>query len=344
MITMRSLCLVLVLVALIACGAPPSPTPDIVATQVAAQRAAAATLTAEAPAATSPPLPTAADTSTPAPSVTPTTVAPSTVAPSSTPAPTKAAKPTATNPPIEWSPDPYAVVGVASDDVLNIRAGAGVAQPIVGTIPPYGMGVQVGEDGEEVGGSLWLPVWYRGTTGWANSNYLARQVGSVDEGIAASAVPIIMAIKNQDMSALETWVHPVKGLRFSPYTFVLDEYLVFSAADIPDLLSDTTIYHWGTFEGLGEPIELTFGDYYDEFIYDADFFQPQVVGLDEAVGMGSMINNIAQFYPGAVTIEYHFEGFDPQYEGYDWLSLRLVLEEHEGSWYLVGIVHDEWTP
>lgn len=339
----RYLCLALVLTVIAACGAPPSPTPDTVATQVAVQRAAAATLTAEAPVATSP-SPTAANTSTPAPSNTPTTVATSTVVPTDVPAPTKTAKPTATTSPIAWRPEPYAVVGVASDDVLNVRAGAGVAHSIVGTIPPYGMGVQVGESGEEAGGSLWLPVWYRGISGWVNSNYLARQFGSVDEEIAASAVPIIMALKNQELNALASRVHPDKGLRFSPYTFVLDEHLVFSAADIPDLLSDTTVYHWGIFEGLGEPIELTFEDYFAEFIYDAEFAQPQIVGFDETVGMSSMINNIAQFYPGAVTIEYHFEGFDPQYEGYDWLSLRLVLEEYEGSWVLVGMVHDEWVP
>ena len=55
------------------------------------------------------------------------------------------------------------------------------------------------------------------------------------------------------------------------------------------------------------------------------------------------INNIAEVYPNAVTIEYHFEGFDPTFAGLDWRSLRLVLEEREDAWYLVGIAHDEWT-
>jgi hypothetical protein len=27
----------------------------------------------------------------------------------------------------------------------------------------------------------------------------------------------------------------------------------------------------------------------------------------------------------------------------DWQSLRLVFEETAGNWYLVGIVHDQWT-
>jgi hypothetical protein len=88
---------------------------------------------------------------------------------------------------------------------------------------------------------------------------------------------------------------------------------------------------------------MTFQDYYARFVYDVDFAQPEVVGFDETVGRGNTINNIATVYPLAVTVEYHFEGFDPQYAGLDWRSLRLVLEEYGGDWVVVGIVHDEWT-
>jgi hypothetical protein len=27
----------------------------------------------------------------------------------------------------------------------------------------------------------------------------------------------------------------------------------------------------------------------------------------------------------------------------DWESLRLVFQEEGGVWYLVGVIHDEWT-
>jgi hypothetical protein len=97
------------------------------------------------------------------------------------------------------------------------------------------------------------------------------------------------------------------------------------------------------YDGSGEPIDLTFRGYFERFIYDADFARPDVVGFDEEVGWSSMVNNIAEVYPTAMTVEYHFEGFEPQYEGMDWRSLRLVFEYEAGAWYLVGIVHDEWT-
>ena len=97
------------------------------------------------------------------------------------------------------------------------------------------------------------------------------------------------------------------------------------------------------FDGSGEPINLTFEAYFERFIYDADFARPHAIGYNEIIGAGNTINNIAEVYPNAVTIEYHFEGFDPTFAGLDWRSLRLVLEGKEGTWYLVGIVHDEWT-
>jgi hypothetical protein len=42
-------------------------------------------------------------------------------------------------------------------------------------------------------------------------------------------------------------------------------------------------------------------------------------------------------------IEYYFPGFDPQYGGLDWRSIRLVFVQHGMDWYLTAIIHGEWT-
>ena len=346
----RFVLLSVLLLGLVACGGPETPTPDAVATQVAVGRAAAATLTAEAPAATEPTLETAV------PSVTTTSTPSEASTPSPTdtmPVPTAPAPPTVrpTVPPVGPLLGQFAVVNVASDDVLNVRSGPGVDHPIVGTIPYHGLGVRVYTGGQEVTGSWWVPVEHEGVTGWANSNYLARQVGRASEAVAARAAQAILALKGKDLQILAGWVHPDQGVRFSPYTYVRaapgsagGQDLVFTAAQVRGLWSDPTVYNWGTAAGSGEPIELTFRDYYEQYVYDVDFARPDVLGLGETVGTGNTINNIGEVYPEAIPVEYHFEGFDPQYAGMDWRSLRLVLEEAAGTWYLVGIVHDEWTP
>jgi len=326
------------------CGREPAPTPDLVATQVAVMQAAAATLTAGAPAATPTSAPATALTAIPSPTAT--------EAPPLPPSPTPTAQPVVTEPPPPIGPSlgRFAVVGVAGNDVLNVRARPGATQAIVGSIPYHGLDVVVHAGGQKVGDSWWVPVRWGDLEGWVNSSYLARQVGWVDEAVAARAAQAIMALKERDLQRLAALVHPDKGVRFSPYTYVQvgpDAYggedLVFRSAQLPGLLADSTVYHWGVYDGSGAPIDLTFQEYYDRFIYDADFAHPDVVGFDEEVGWSSMINNIAEVYPQAVMVEVHFEGFEPQYAGMDWRSLRLVLEEAGGVWYLVGIVHDEWT-
>lgn len=348
----RYVALFILLLALAACGAPATATPDAVATQVAVGRAAAATLTAEVPAATEAPAATATNAPTPVPTepATDTPVPTATQAPP-TVTPTAAPREMPTEPPIGPVLGPFAVTGVASDDVLNVRSGPGVGYDIVGTIPYYGFDVSVHAGGQEVDGSWWVPVEYQGVAGWVNNAYLARQVGVTGEAIAARAAQAILALRDRDMRTLANLVHPAEGLRFSPYGYVRasagapeGQDLVFSAAEVAGLWSDPTVYTWGSAAGSGAPIELTFADYYDEYVYDVDFAQPDVVGFDVTIGTGNTIDNIAEVYPGAFTVEYHFEGFDPQYAGLDWRSLRLIFQETGGTWYLVGVVHDEWTP
>ncbi len=338
----RFACLTLAVWLVAGCGATLTPAPDLVATQVAVMGAAAATLTADAPTAA----PTLAHTPTTAPAIEPTM----------TPLPTPSALPTAMRtpratataspPPVGPSLGRSAVVNVRSDDALNVRVGPGVSYGIAGTIPYSGRGVEVFAGGQQVGDSWWVPVEYGSVAGWANSGFLARQVGNASDAVAALAAEAIMALKDRDLDSLSSLIHPDLGVRFSPYATVQTGAggdLVFSASEARGLLADPSVYHWGTYDGSGLPIDLTFREYHEEFVYSADFVRPDVVGFNERVGQGNSIDNIASAYPDSVMVEYHFEGFEPEYAGMDWQSLRLVFLEQDGSWYLVGVVHDQWT-
>ena len=117
----------------------------------------------------------------------------------------------------------------------------------------------------------------------------------------------------------------------------------FNAQDIADLLLDTTVYTWGEYDGSGFPINLSFADYYTRFVYDQEFVHPHLVGINNVIGFGNTLVNIADVHPNGSFVEFHFTGFDPQYEGMDWRSLFLVFEQLDGNWVLVGIVHNEWT-
>ncbi|HHY82503.1 MAG TPA: hypothetical protein GX505_07465 [Clostridiales bacterium] len=162
--------------------------------------------------------------------------------------------------------------------------------------------------------------------------------------IEKRSMEVLAAIKNFDMEKLADAVHPEKGVRFSPYGFVdVDNDLVFTAEEVKNLAADSKTYLWGYYDGSGEPITLNFSDYYKRFIYDADFVNAEQVGYNKVLGHGNSLNNSSEVYKNSIIVEYHFSGIDPQYEGMDWRSLRLVFEKKNDTWYVVGIIHDQWT-
>ncbi|EMT44909.1 hypothetical protein [Anoxybacillus flavithermus] len=172
---------------------------------------------------------------------------------------------------------------------------------------------------------------------------LKQDQKQANPSLLSVALDVVAALKNKDMNALASYVHS-NGLRFSPYGHVdVQNDLQFSASQLSSLLSSTQVYQWGVYDGSGDPIQLTFQDYFDRFVYDVDFANPHMIGNNVVVGTGNMINNIQQVYSNSSFIEFHFTGFDPQYNGMDWRSLRLVFEQENGQWKLVGIIHDEWT-
>ncbi len=117
----------------------------------------------------------------PAPAATPSTTAPA-PEPSDTTTPTTTAAPptssaattsTTTAPP---EPQPaagpigYRVVGVAADDVLNVRAGPSASDAIVGTLTHDATGVVVTDTYRHE--PWWEVLLADGTSGWAHSQYL----------------------------------------------------------------------------------------------------------------------------------------------------------------------------
>jgi len=162
-------------------------------------------------------------------------------------------------------------------------------------------------------------------------------------GAVLQAQAAIQALKEQDMPALAALAHPALGVRFSPYSYVRAEDLVFTPQGIATLMDDPTVYTWGTFDGSGLPIEMAFPEYDGRFVYSSDFANPDSVGINQRIGSGNTIDNSQEFYPGAVVVEFYRAPQDPQYGGMDWQSLRLVFQPEGDRWYLVGVIHDEWT-
>ncbi len=112
----------------------------------------------------------AAPTTAPVPEPTDTTTPTTTAAPPPTSAPTSSTTTPPPEPQPADAPIGYRVVGVAADDVLNVRAGPSAGDTIVGTLAPDASGVVVTDTYRHE--PWWEVVLDDGTVGWAHSRYL----------------------------------------------------------------------------------------------------------------------------------------------------------------------------
>ncbi len=164
--------------------------------------------------------------------------------------------------------------------------------------------------------------------------------------LAPLAASVLAALKTKDAQALAQLAHPERGVRVTPFTNVSQNDVVLTRADFAGIFQSDKTYHWGVEDGSGKPIDLTFAAFYDQYLWDHDFTAAPEVTLNRPMDRGSSTDNARAFYgPDAQIVEEHFPGFDPQYGGMDWSSLRLVFQKaDDGKWYLAGLIHDRWGP
>jgi hypothetical protein len=163
--------------------------------------------------------------------------------------------------------------------------------------------------------------------------------------IASKAASAIAALKAHDLAKVSAMVDSTKGLRFSPYQHVdITHDRVLTKGQLKAAWASKKISVWGTQDGSGAPLRLTYPEYHKAFVYDYDFSKaPRLAYNADPIGRGNTPNNIAAIYPDAIVVECHSPGVDPKLEGMDWKSLWLVFQKRGSTWYLVGIVHGAWT-
>jgi hypothetical protein len=155
----------------------------------------------------------------------------------------------------------------------------------------------------------------------------------------------VEALSRRDIDSLAALAHPVKGIRFTPFTHVdttVDRRL--TPADLRAEWAKTDSVVWGTQDGSGDPIRLSFRGYFDRYVYDFDALRAPRVARDSApMGIGNSLYNLREAYPGATIVEFNTPGTDPKYGGMDWRSLWVVLERYQDRWVVIGLVRGAWT-
>lgn len=180
----------------------------------------------------------------------------------------------------------------------------------------------------------------------------AKEPAAAPEPIAADASgreltdyaeDILRCIASGDYASIGAVAHPEYGVVFSPYaTIDLSANRRFTASQTAELGSDTQEYIWGIYSGTADPIRLTPAEYFERFVWDADYLRADKVKINKIAAKGNALENIDEVFPDARYVDFYVNPTKGS-DGTDWHSLRLVFEEWEGKLMLSAVVHSEYT-
>ncbi len=162
--------------------------------------------------------------------------------------------------------------------------------------------------------------------------------------LTQAALSAAELIRDGSFDKLAEAVHPEDGVYFVPYSYVdtaANQH--FSAEQLAAFGTDENSYLWGYTDGEGAPIELTPKQYFEKYVYDEDYLEAPIIGRNYITMSGNSIENVAEAFPNCEFVDFHFPGFDEQYAGMDWTTLRLVFREYEDTYKLVAVIHAQWT-
>lgn len=172
----------------------------------------------------------------------------------------------------------------------------------------------------------------------------SQHVQSKDSVLTSLTKEVLTIFRDKEYSKLDSLIHPEEGVRFSPYASISPDDKKFSRDAFNKLVTTNKNkkINWGTYDGSGDPIYLTPAEYFKKFVYDANFVHPEKYDINNFIKTGNSVNNLKNRYEGSDFTESYFSG-SKKYGGMDWKSVRLVFKQINGKYYLVGIVHDQWT-
>lgn len=299
------------------------------------------------------------------PSPTPLVILPTEVPPMPTPLPTDTplALPTVTVPPpaaptrtstssapiiTPGTPSgPYAVILVLPNDVLNIRSGPGVSNPVVATFAPSAKNVmRTGPSAVTSDGAIWVEVQRPGGgTGWVNSYYLTEYVSPDnfcnDTRVNTLITNLGSALLARNGVQLASLVSPRHGM-----TIYLWRYggrsVTFLPSDARWVFDSTYEHNWGEEPASGLTTRGSFQNAVLpklQEVFSANYTltcnslgsAPQY-GTDPWPALYSNINYYTILKPGTPGIDLDFRF---------WL---IGVEYVNGQPYVFALIHFQWEP
>ncbi|RMG97754.1 MAG: SH3 domain-containing protein [Chloroflexi bacterium] len=234
----------------------------------------------------------------------------------------------------------YRVAFVTADDILNVRSGPGVSNPVVGTLPPDGKGIEITGSGVVVISSTWVPIRAGTLTGWVNSRFLTEDITAEafceDAAVMALLAELETAVANRDNTRLAQLIHPERGLRIR--TAWWNPEILVRGDERNTLFTATTIYDWGVEDGSGFPIVGTFAEKIQPLL-EKDLLNATETGCNEILH-GSTAG-LVQLPDGYQQVNFLTRMRPPAPDAieFDWGSWVIGIERWQGVYYLSYLIH-----
>jgi len=242
--------------------------------------------------------------------------------------------------------DTYAVINVPEDEVLNIRSGPGVENPVVGVLQPTESGLMRTGKTSGLGDDLWVEIQNpNGGTGWVKSDFLTEYVATSafcgDARVTSLLQNLETAVNATDGKQLKSLVSPAHGL---DVVYIHNGMVAnYSPEEADWAFQSTYEVNWGLGAGSGEPVIGTF----PEVILPAlqDVFKNLTSTCNEVkLGGASYVVEWPIEYANINFYSLNNPGVDPSYAGMDWRTWLAGIEYVDGQPYLFALLHYQWEP
>lgn len=163
------------------------------------------------------------------------------------------------------------------------------------------------------------------------------------DAVKAKGAAVLSALRAKNYKLVSQFFSK-NGVYFSPYGFLDSTNCKrLTSADFLESIQKNWILTWGSYDGSGEPIQLTTKAFIKKFVYNADYLHAEQVSYNQVFQKGNSLVNLTDIFPNHPFLDYHFSGFDQKYAGMDWTSLILVFDKEGSDYVLVAVIHHQWT-
>lgn len=158
--------------------------------------------------------------------------------------------------------------------------------------------------------------------------------------ISERALAVLQSIKDKNLNTLSSFVHPEKGARFSQFIARYDSDLVLSSKEIVDIFNDKEVYFWGYNIFTDQPINENKSKMFT-WIVEQDYTLAKEITYNNPTDKHGYPEPYNKDYPGSIIVECFYEG---ENKDLDWKTRRIVFEEFQDQWFIVGFNNAFWTP